>query len=227
MKNYLLALFLLVPSMAMATGVYYNPDANGEGIVLMEKDNFYVTYFYTYGGEDCITYQDTATVEVTATVAVTAEVTATATAECPLDEDEVPLCDPVTVTETNSNTETGSNTETFSYPIYSQVCTPDGQRWFLMADPFKKDKGWITGTIYMTQGLNYPEGMISGDPNNPFGYDIAEVIPVGTYFLQPISTGYQLRVLQLEEDKVLADDDYLFTTPFRFNTLLFAPGTGD
>jgi hypothetical protein len=213
MKTLLTIMFALLcaPLMA-ATGIYYNPEAAGEGITVQVNDGHHVVFFFTYGGPDCelVISQD----EVT----LTATVTATATAECPVDRKGDPIEDCVPVTVEDSSSET----ETFSYPVYDEVCTSNGQRWFMMSDAYDEDTGWVEGTFYWAQGIDYPFGEIS--PVNPFEYDVGQAIPVGTYVLQETETGYQLRVFQLEEESLLDDSDPLFNTIYDFSRLLFAPG---
>ena len=209
--TFLLAL-LCTPLMA-ATGIYYNPDAVGEGITVHVNDNHHVVFFFTYGGPDCELVTSPEIITLTATA------TATATAECPVDKEGKPFdedCEPVTVEESSSET------ETFVYPVTDEVCTANGQRWFMMSDLYKKDKDWIEGTFYWAQGLDYPFGQIS--PTDPFEFDVGQVIPVGTYVLKETATGYQLRVFQLEEEPLLDDGDPLFNVIYDFNQLLFEPG---
>ncbi len=207
--KYLLAFLLLAANTAFAqTGAYADPDYNGEGIVVLERDGHFVTYFYTYGAERC---------DVT-TRTEYRFVSCEATAQCPIDPlTGRPYCPPVTVRD--------------SARIQAQTqeleCDNNGQRWFLMSDPFKKVKGWVEGYVLATQGIDYPNQFISIDPENPFGSDVADVFPVARYVLQPDGEeGYAMRAFQLDEEvdvigPTLEDDDYLFQRVFHFSNLIF------
>lgn len=208
MKKWLLIL-LLLPMLAFAeTGIYYDVDNSGEGLVFMEDGERGVGFFFTYGADDCEVIRGFDSIEISAT--------AEATAECPVDKDDKKFdedCEPVTSSVTN--------VETFVYPTTELDCTLNGQRWFMFADEYKKSKDEYTGTLYIGEGIMYPLNFIS--PDNPFGYDVGTVEAVGTYVLRPFGEGYQMRVFQLEEDAVLDDGDWLFNTVFDFNTGLFFP----
>lgn len=55
----LVLLMLLMPMMVLAqSGLYFNPDRNGEGITLTTDGDLYVTYFFTYGGYQCDTIRE-------------------------------------------------------------------------------------------------------------------------------------------------------------------------
>ena len=59
MKKWLLTLVLMLvagPSVAGDSGLYYDEQRNGEGILVLVDGTKYVTYFFTYGGLEC--YED-------------------------------------------------------------------------------------------------------------------------------------------------------------------------
>ena len=56
MKYFFLSLLLLlIPTVAMSetTGLFYDSERSGEGIMVMRDERRIVTYFYTYGDSDC------------------------------------------------------------------------------------------------------------------------------------------------------------------------------
>lgn len=54
MKKYALALLLtLLAATANASGLYYDADRNGEGILILDNETTIVGYLFTYGGEAC------------------------------------------------------------------------------------------------------------------------------------------------------------------------------
>ena len=56
MKKWLLTLVLMLvagTSVAGDSGLYYDEQRNGEGILVMVDGTKYVTYFFTYGGLEC------------------------------------------------------------------------------------------------------------------------------------------------------------------------------
>lgn len=55
MKAFLIVVLMAFSLAAWAgdSGLYFNPDRNGEGISLQRNGDTVVTYFYTYGAETC------------------------------------------------------------------------------------------------------------------------------------------------------------------------------
>lgn len=47
------ALFTSTAAVAQDSGVYFNPEADGEGIVLIRNGDLFVTYLFTYGEDIC------------------------------------------------------------------------------------------------------------------------------------------------------------------------------
>jgi len=90
----------------------------------------------------------------------------------------------------------------------------NGQRWFLMSD-LLVDNTTMTGIVYQSGGINYPEKL---HPN-----DIAAAVVVGNYELTRAGQGWEL-VIVPSPDSPLPDDDPLFTVDFRFSTRLFVAG---
>jgi len=94
-------------------------------------------------------------------------------------------------------------------PVPPDDCVPDGQRWFLGADPIVNNTV-VTGLLYMTAGVYYPDGL-----SGVVGDDFA----VGVYTLVREGEGWLLAVDRFGPE--LEADDYLFSTVFDFTTPLF------
>lgn len=199
MKKFLFLALLLFAAPVFATGIYYDTENSGEGMIAVRDGDRVAAYFYTYGGEDCDWRSRMETDEVTVT----------ATAECPADENGRALCEPVTTTAT----------ERYSYPVYERHCNLNGQRWFLLTGTI--EEGEVEGTLYITEGVEYPIGVIS--PDNPFEYQVGKVVPVGTYVLEEFGDGYRMRVFQLGDDQILDDDDWVFQNIFTFDSVIMLP----
>jgi hypothetical protein len=90
----------------------------------------------------------------------------------------------------------------------------NNQRWFFGSDMW--DGKQSTGTLYITNGVKYPEGIPSDEP---FEEDVVIVglpIEVGTYTLvSGEESGYLLWVEQLEDVETL-DEDYLYDRAWNF-----------
>ncbi len=111
--------------------------------------------------------------------------------------------------------------ETCGEPVVSPSlpgdnCIADGQRWFFAVDVFNEIKQSMTGSLFITVGREYPDGVF-GD--NPFVSTVGESKIVGRYTLIRGGDGWQLFVTRF--GNVLNEDDFLFTRVFSFTSLLF------
>jgi len=186
------------------TGVYYNPDRDGEGVTVYDNGEQLLFYAYTYGAERCDVEPAPSTVS---TVCETIEVTATA--ECPVNSKGKPLCDPVVVPET------AEVCATAEAEAQSKVCDLNGQRWFFGSNDFNGIDS--TGILYTAQGLNFPKGI--PNPSVWEGIIVGEAFPIGLYLMEWLGrdSGYQLTVVQFGAG---VDGDSLYSV-HKFDTLLF------
>ena len=88
------------------------------------------------------------------------------------------------------------------------------QRWFLGSDEW--DGLNSTGTLYATDGVNYPEGIPSNDPFEEDVVIVGKPFAVGTYVFRAAEKGgYLLWVSELEEVETLdVKLDYLYDRTF-------------
>ena len=124
--------------------------------------------------------------------------------------------------------EVSSGTANAPQSISEEDCDYNGQRWFYaVVEPdeeeetpsqsVKNDDKEFGGTLYMTQGINYPDG----EPNDliPFVHNVGENIAVGTFLMRREGDGWLMDVAPTED--VLEADDPLFDRIFIFKTHLF------
>ena len=177
MKFLLLVCTLLFACSAYAqTGIYYDATYRGEGITVYEHENLKgdmirTVYLYTYGKEQCETTVTDLVVEV--------EVTATAVCPNSIFPPYNPLCAPVVVT----------TTQDVPTQSFAETCDLNGQRWFVGSDEILKEDGASIGTMYTTEGIDFPKCVPS---DLPFEEDVdvcGEVIEVGAYILRPGKEG--------------------------------------
>ena len=100
-------------------------------------------------------------------------------------------------------------------PSLGEICTFSGQRWFFAVDTYSEFQQSLTGSLFITRGLEYPDGL-SGE--NPFVSTVGEAEIVGRYTLVRGGDGWQMFVTRF--GTALDEDDFLFSRVFNFTTLL-------
>ncbi len=95
-------------------------------------------------------------------------------------------------------------------------CIADGQRWFFAVDNYNEIQQSLTGSLFITVGREYPNG-IFGD--NPLVSTVGESEIVGRYTLIQGGDGWQMFVTRF--GTALDEDDFLFSRVFSFTSLLF------
>ena len=104
-------------------------------------------------------------------------------------------------------------------------CDYNGQRWFYAVSEPEDDEEPSTdsdhefgGTMYMTMGINYPEG----EPHDliPFVHNVGKNIAIGKFLLRRNLDGWLMDVAPVGD--ALDDDDFIFERIFKFEKRLFA-----
>jgi hypothetical protein len=102
-------------------------------------------------------------------------------------------------------------------PKYPYSCDLDGQRWFLSGgDEINEKTQQLEGFLYITRGLDYPNGI--QDPEDPFSVQVGEAETVGFYILKRSGDGWRLFVARFGDE--LAPDDYIYSRVFNFEQRL-------
>lgn len=109
-------------------------------------------------------------------------------------------------------------------------CDYNGQRWFYaVVEPEEEDEpsidavgDEISGTMFATSGLNYPEG----EPHDliPFVHNVGKNIAVGKFAMRRNLDGWLMDVAPTGD--YLDEDDPLFTRIFKFEKRLFTVSEG-
>lgn len=94
-------------------------------------------------------------------------------------------------------------------------CIADGQRWFFAADTFNEFQQSVTGSLFITAGVEYPEGLTG---ENLLMSTVGEAEIVGRYMLVRGGDGWHLFVTRF--GPALDEEDFLFSRVFNFTTLL-------
>jgi hypothetical protein len=103
-------------------------------------------------------------------------------------------------------------TVTFYFYTYGNQ---NQQRWFFGSDPW--DGKTSTGILYITTGLNYPEGIPSDEPFEEDVVIVGTPVPVGTYTLiSDPDGGYQMWVEEPEIGPKIDVKDYLYDRAWYF-----------
>jgi len=96
-------------------------------------------------------------------------------------------------------------------------CDLNGARWFFGQNKYDEIRDEIRGDLYITHGVNYPEGIQSEE--DPFVQIVGATVAVGEYRLTPIDNGWIMEVVHTDGSP-LDKDDPLFDG-FLFGDLLF------
>ena len=104
-------------------------------------------------------------------------------------------------------------------------CDYNGQRWFYaVSEPEEEDD--VTpqsdhefgGTMYMTRGINYPDG----EPHDliPFVHNVGKNLAIGKFLLRRNLGGWLMDVAPVGD--ALDKEDFIFERIFKFEKRLFA-----
>jgi hypothetical protein len=95
------------------------------------------------------------------------------------------------------------------------------QRWFLTGGNLLIGDT-VTGYMYMTVGIDYPDGYVS--PTDPFVSVVGEDFVVGLYVLKRQGDGWRMVVLPIGDD--LSSDDPLYNTTYDFSKVILLTDEG-
>ena len=96
-------------------------------------------------------------------------------------------------------------------------CDNNGTRWFFGSN--KVVDGVVRGHLYMSHGLNFPEGIQDGD--DPFVWHVGEAFPVGEYRMWPEGNGWTVETTHFKDDDLLKYDHYFGPEDPLFRTYEF------
>ena len=104
-------------------------------------------------------------------------------------------------------------------------CDYNGQRWFYAVvapeeddeEPSTDSEHEFGGTMYMTRGINYPDG----EPHDliPFVHNVGKNIAIGKFILRRNLGGWLMDVAPT--GNALDEDDFIFERIFKFEKRLF------
>jgi len=98
---------------------------------------------------------------------------------------------------------------TVSPTLFEEECSTNGQRWFFGSGPLREISETVSGTLFITRGVDYPEG---------FDGRVGEPIEVGLFLVTRSGAGYTMSVERFGPE--LEPDDFLFAELFRTPTVL-------
>ena len=109
--------------------------------------------------------------------------------------------------------ECGEPTVSPSLPLFS--CMLNGQRWFFGSGTYNELAQSLTGSLYITEGIDYPDTVFKVDG----GGDVGDATVIGRYTLVREGKGWLMFVTRF--GNTLGADDPLFAEVYNFVTPMF------